>query len=66
VPDRLRIELTVAATAPIRGELDDGSGAARRFEGWLELISAIQDSCREAHNGDRPAEGIPPARRSEA
>jgi hypothetical protein len=47
VTDRVRIELLVEPKVPIRGELVAGGAAAgegRTFEGWLELISAIQDS----------------------
>jgi hypothetical protein len=45
MPDRVRIELLVDPSGPIRGELSAESGESREFEGWLELISAIQDSC---------------------
>lgn len=42
---RVRIELLVEPKVPIRGELVGGCAAeGRTFEGWLELISAIQDS----------------------
>jgi hypothetical protein len=60
MPDRVRIELLVESDVPIRGELTGSEGSGRAFEGWLELISAIQDSWRAAQDTPRQSPASPP------
>ncbi len=53
-----RLELEVGPDQdPIAGQIRDGAGRERSFNGWIELSALLEDlRGRRQENGDREAE----------
>jgi hypothetical protein len=58
-PARPWIELDVEA-ASIAGALHRGDEPVRQFDGWLELVSLLEDLRRPAHDRDQSEHATDP------
>ena len=47
-------------TAP-RGQLERTGAPARAFDGWLQLIAALEDSLQALRDGEMPDTPVPEA-----
>lgn len=53
VTEPVRLELELAVVDPIKGTLREPGEAERPFQGWLQLLSALEAACTRMSRGSR-------------